>query len=244
MSRFGLLGKHIDYSFSRSYFSKKFERHGMSHTYENFDMESIVGFREFIQTNQDLRGLNVTIPYKEKIIPFLDHLNPTAKMIGAVNTIKFLPNGELKGFNTDAFGFRESLTPLLLPYHKRALILGTGGASKAIRYVLDELRIPYTSVSRGSKHNKYLTYSDLNKNIISDHQIIINCTPLGTYPNVDRCPEIPYEHLKAGHLLYDLVYNPEITGFMREGIKNGTTVINGLSMLKFQAEKSWSIWMS
>ena len=244
MSRFGLLGKNIDYSFSRSYFSKKFKREGLLHTYENFDMESIDGFGDFIESNRDLKGLNVTIPYKEKIIPFLDNLSVTAKTIGAVNTIKVMPGGILNGYNTDAFGFRESLKPLLMPHQRKALILGTGGASKAIRFVFDEMGISHRSVSRRAKYPESLEYSDIDMAIIAEHQIIVNCTPLGTYPDIDSCPDIPFTFLTDRHLLYDLVYNPEITSFMRQGIKHGATVINGLSMLKLQAEKSWNIWMS
>ena len=244
MSRFGLLGKNIDYSFSRSYFSKKFKREGLLHTYENFDMESIEGFGDFIESNRDLKGLNVTIPYKEKIIPFLDNLSVTAKTIGAVNTIKVMPGGILNGYNTDAFGFKESLKPLLTPHQRKALILGTGGASKAIRFVFDEMGISHRSVSRRAKHPESLEYFDIDKTIIGEHQIIVNCTPLGTYPDIDSCPDLPFSFLTDRHLLYDLVYNPEITSFMRQGIKYGATVINGLSMLKLQAEKSWNIWMS
>ena len=244
VSRFGLIGRDIAYSFSRSYFSKKFEREGLTHSYENFDMESLEGFRKFIEANTGLRGLNVTIPYKEEVIKYLDSISKTAKKIGAVNTIKFLPNGEIKGYNSDAFGFRESLAPLLSQHQKNALILGTGGASKAISFVLEEMEISYTFVSRQPKEDKCLLYSELNDTVINGHQIIINCTPLGTYPAIDRLPDLPYDLLGPEHLLYDLVYNPEITSFMRQGMKQGATVVNGFSMLKLQAEKSWSIWMS
>ena len=243
MSRFGLIGKHIDYSFSRSYFSEKFSREGLSHSYENFDMESLDGFQDFIKENRDLKGLNVTIPYKEAIIPYLGQISRVANEIGAVNTIRFLPSGELKGYNTDAFGFRDSLVPWLKPHHKKALILGTGGASKAIEYVLKILEIDYLFVSRSNENKTSLLYEDLNSEIIKEHQIIINSTPLGTFPEVDKAPDIPFHLLSEAHLLYDLVYNPDITRFMSEGKQRGATVVNGLSMLKLQAERSWSIWM-
>ena len=241
--KFGLIGKHIDYSFSRSYFSSKFEKARLPYTYVNFDLESIEKFPNIIRDNPSLKGLNVTIPYKESIIPYLDSMHKTAKKIGAVNTIKFTKKGRLKGYNTDSYGFRKSLKPFLESHHNKALILGTGGASKAITYVLTKLGISFQMVSRNPVDADILSYTELGTDIIQSHNIIINCTPLGTYPDIDICPDIPYEALTDKHLLYDLVYNPEITTFMKKGLEQGAKAINGLKMLEYQAEKAWRIWM-
>lgn len=240
MRRFGLLGKNISYSFSEGYFAKKFEELGLlDHSYENFDLQDIDEFSSVLAQDH-LTGLNVTIPYKQAVIPFLDELDPKAEKIGAVNTIQFSPSG-LKGFNTDAYGFQKSLEPYLRPHHKNALILGTGGASKAIRFVLNELGIANTNVSRHKKQNQY-TYEELNEQVIKDNQLIINCTPLGTYPDIEDKPKLPYKHIGAGHLLYDLIYNPEKTAFLSKGESQGATICNGLKMLEGQAEKAWEIW--
>ncbi len=240
---YGLIGKNIAYSFSRGYFKEKFLKLGLEQdVYVNFDIQSIADFPAVIEANPDLRGLNVTIPYKEAIIPYLKTLDPVARDIGAVNTIKFTSKG-LIGHNTDVYGFEQALIPLLAPHHIKALILGTGGASKAVAYVLKKLKINYQYVSR--KEGKgYLHYEDLDPTTLSEHPIIVNCTPLGTFPDVEAKPMIPYSALNTNHLLFDLIYNPEKTAFLREGEKKGATITNGLKMLELQADRSWEIWNS
>lgn len=239
--RFGLLGKNIAYSFSQGYFASKFFELGLlNYSYENFDLDDISGFTEIIQNTKNISGLNVTIPYKEAIIPYLNELEPSAKIIGAVNTIKFSPSG-LKGYNTDAYGFRKSIEPYLKDHHTKALILGTGGASKAVAYVLELLNIDYKFVSRTGKNNGF-TYESLNQQIIEKYSLIINCSPLGTYPNISEKPNIPYSFINKDHLLFDLIYNPEKTAFLAHGEANGATIVNGLRMLELQAEKAWEIW--
>ncbi len=237
---YGLLGKDIGYSFSRNYFSEKFEKESLDCQYNNFDLKQIEGFTKIIK-NSDIQGLNVTIPYKEEVISYLDHLDPVAKEIGAVNVIKFNKNQQLTGYNSDHYGFTESLKPLVNKTIKKALILGTGGASKAIAYALNQLNIQYTFVSRNPDFEE-LSYSTLDEDIIQEYKLIINCTPLGTHPNVDSYPDIPYEYLTKFHVLYDLIYNPSQTTFMKKGIEKGAKTTNGLKMLVLQAEKSWEIW--
>ncbi|BFP42694.1 shikimate dehydrogenase [Flavobacteriaceae bacterium GF1] len=240
--RFGLVGKGISYSFSKGYFTKKFQVLDLQdHSYENFDLDDLSQFKN-VSEQKHLKGLNVTIPYKEEIIPYLHQLDSEAKMIGAVNTIKFTKDG-LIGFNTDAFGFKESLYPLLKEHHKKALVLGTGGASKAITFVLEQLGIEYRYVSRTPSRDQ-LHYSQLHKSHFKEYQLIINCSPVGTHPNSDQKPQIPYAHLNETHILFDLIYNPPETAFLSEGKKRGATIKNGLSMLEFQAEKAWGIWDS
>lgn len=243
MHKLGLLGKNISYSFSRGYFKSKFEREGINDiTYENFDIEDISIFPSIIQNTEGLKGLNVTIPYKQAVMPFLDKIDEKAKAIGAVNTIKVKKNGKLVGYNTDCYGFKKSLKPYLKAHHKTALILGTGGASKAVAYVLKELGIAYEYVSRTASPNVRFTYDDLNESIIDEFEIIINCSPLGTFPNIENCPNIPYGGISEKHILYDLIYNPLETKFLKIGKQHNATTINGLKMLELQAEKSWSIW--
>ena len=243
MNKLGLLGKNISYSFSKTYFKNKFENENITNTtYENFDIENINLFPSIIKHTKNLKGLNVTIPYKEEVIPFLDKVNKKAKVIGAVNTIKITKKGKLIGYNTDCYGFKKSLKPHLKAHHKKALILGTGGASKAIAYSLKKLGISYKYVSRNLSKNVAFTYDTLSDNDIKKHQIIINCTPLGTFPNVNDCPNIPYRAINKNHILFDLIYNPEETKFLNLGKQNQATTINGLNMLKLQAEKAWSIW--
>lgn len=240
--KFGLVGKDISYSFSRGFFSEKFTSLQLSnYSYENFDLSDISEFAALINTNT-FSGLNVTIPYKELVIPFLNDLDETAEEIGAVNTIQFTANG-LKGFNTDAYGFENSLTNHLKDYHKNALIIGTGGASKAIAYVFKKLNIPFQFISRIPKKGQ-LSYKDLSKSIIQKHQIIVNSSPVGTHPNILDKPDIPYQYLTKRHFLFDLIYNPEKTAFLKEGEKKGAVISNGLSMLELQAEKAWKIWNS
>lgn len=243
MDKYGLIGKNISYSFSREYFRNKFIDEGiLNASYENFDIQNIEEFPEILKNNPTLKGLNVTIPYKESIISFLDEMDPKAAKIGAVNTIKVLENGKLKGYNTDYYGFSKSLESHLKPHHKKALILGTGGASKAIDFALKELEIETAFVSRNPSEEATFTYSSLTENDIKKHQIIINCTPLGTHPKIDECPDIPYQAVTNSHILFDLIYNPEETKFLSFGKVKNATCINGLNMLIFQANKAWAIW--
>ena len=245
MRKFGLIGKNISYSFSKKYFSTKFQDENiLNATYENFDIQNIEEFEGIVESTSKLKGLNVTIPYKKSIIPYLDKLSKKAKKIGAVNTIKVTKNGSLKGFNTDYYGFKKSIKPYLKPIHKRALILGTGGASKAIAFALKKLNIDYQFVSRNPSSNVSFTYNSITENIVNSHLIIINCTPLGTFPNVNQAPNIPYDAITSNHILFDLIYNPEETLFLKNGIKKKATTINGYSMLAYQADKAWKIWNS
>ncbi|OIQ22808.1 shikimate dehydrogenase [Lacinutrix sp. MedPE-SW] len=243
MRKFGLIGKDIEYSFSRNYFKIKFKTEDISDaSYENFDLVSIDLFKKELKKNKAIEGFNVTIPYKESIIPYLDKLNKKAKAIGAVNTIKITKKGKYVGYNTDFYGFKNTLKPHLKTYHKKALILGTGGASKAVAYALKKLDIEFLFVSRTPKNKNEITYSDLNKTIIENHKIIINCTPLGTHPNIESYPDIPYQYLTNKHLLFDLIYNPSETKFLNLGKQKEAKIINGYDMLALQAEKSWQIW--
>ncbi|MEZ4803705.1 MAG: shikimate dehydrogenase [Gelidibacter sp.] len=242
MPNFGLIGKHISYSFSKTHFTAKFENDELDYSYENFDIEDISQFPSIIKNYPELLGLNVTIPYKESIIPYLDELNDIAREIGAVNTIKIESSGKLKGYNTDYYGFEKSIEPLLKPHHTRALILGTGGASKGVAFGLKNLGISFDFVSRQSNGMAQFTYGDLTEDLIKSYPIIINCTPIGTLPNVNECPDIPYDAVGKGHLLYDLIYNPIQTKFLICGEIKGATISNGFRMLELQAEKAWDIW--
>jgi shikimate dehydrogenase len=240
--QYGLVGRNISYSFSKKYFSEKFQNNNLTdHSYENFDLQEITEFPLIIKNNPDLAGLNVTIPYKETVIPFLDTLSKKAKKIGAVNTIRFTKNGKLKGYNTDWYGFSKALLPLLKPHHKKALLLGTGGASKAVAFALKELGIKATFVSRATMIGQ-LSYNELYEKTFQEHHIIINCTPLGTSPNVEICPDIPYVFFTSRHIAFDLIYNPEETVFLQKAKAQGAVIKNGLEMLVFQAEKAWKIW--
>lgn len=242
IKRFGLLGRNISYSFSKGYFTDKFNNENfVGCTYENFDIPEITAFPEVFKNTSDLKGLNVTIPYKETVIPFLDKLSKKAELIGAVNTIKITKKGKLKGYNTDYYGFKKSLEPLLQPHHKKALILGTGGASKGVAFALDELDITYTFVSREAKKNG-IDYDRINATTFDNYQIIINATPVGTSPNVDAFPLLPYEFFTEKHIAYDLIYNPAETQFLKKAKHQGSQIKNGLDMLIFQAEKAWKIW--
>ncbi|MBL4709553.1 MAG: shikimate dehydrogenase [Flavobacteriales bacterium] len=243
MKVYGLLGKTLYYSFSEQYFSEKFLREKIVDTsYQNFELVDIDNFPLLIKEINTLRGLNVTIPYKEKIISFLDELDPIAQHVSAVNTIKIEANGQLKGYNTDVIGFRDSIKPFLDPNHSRALIFGTGGASKAIAFVLEELLIPYYFVSRNGAGEKIITYSDLDKSSIASFRFLINSTPVGTFPDVNTILPIDLDGIGDKHLVYDLVYNPEQSLLLKEAKKRGAITVNGLSMLKIQAEASWKIW--
>lgn len=242
MPDFGLIGKNISYSFSKTHFTAKFENEGLHYSYENFDIDAISQFSCILKENPNLLGLNVTIPYKQAIIPYLDELSDIAREIGAVNTVKRETSGIIKGYNTDYYGFEKSIQPHLKPHHNKALILGTGGASKAIAYALKNLNIPFDFVSREKKPQAKFVYEDLTVDIINSYPIIINCTPIGTHPNVNECPNIPYDGVTKNHLLYDLIYNPIQTKFLVCGEIKNATIINGFRMLELQAEKSWDIW--
>lgn len=239
---YGLIGRDIDYSFSRGYFAEKFQAEDLPHSYVNFDLQSISEFNSIFQDLENIKGLNVTIPYKEAVIPYLDKLNKRAKRIGAVNTIKVSKKGKLIGYNTDFYGFKKSLEPHLEKHHKKALIFGTGGASKAIAYALKKLKIDFYFVSRAKKENSTYTYSELTEATIASHQLLINCSPVGTYPDINACPNIPYDGVGESHILYDLIYNPEETKFLQLGKSQNAITVNGLRMLELQAEKSWQIW--
>lgn len=243
MPEFGLIGKNIGYSFSKKFFSEKFERENLPDTYENFDLATIEKFPELISENPELKGLNVTIPYKEKVIPFLDSLDPHAAEIGAVNTIKISEDGTLRGFNTDHVGFRKALEAYLPLRQKKALILGTGGAAKAVAYALNTLGFNCGFVSRKKMGHAH-SFASLNKTLIQDNPLIVNCTPLGTFPRIGECPPIPYQFLTENHLLFDLIYNPPATEFLKRGKRHGARTSNGLKMLELQAMHAWTIWNS
>ncbi|MEZ5026789.1 MAG: shikimate dehydrogenase [Chitinophagales bacterium] len=244
IKQFGLIGFPLSHSFSKGYFAEKFKKEKIQNCdYDIFPLEKIADFEILCQQQTNLVGLNVTIPYKEQVIPFLDELNEDAKAIGAVNTIKFF-QGKKIGYNTDCYGFEMSLKPLLKSHHQSALILGTGGASKAVEYVLKKLGITYQYVSR-NKQAHTITYDELSKDFdLLQTQIIINTTPLGMYPNIDAAPPLPYSKINEHFILYDLVYNPEKTLFLKYGKTQGAQTKNGLEMLYLQAEKSWEIWNS
>jgi shikimate dehydrogenase len=246
MPKFGLIGKSLSHSFSQKYFSKKFTELGLSdHSYENFEIPNINDILDVIKSNPDLKGLNVTIPYKTEVIPLLDELSEAAEKIGAVNTIEIQRKGEenrLIGHNTDVIGFKESIRPVLKGFQHKALILGTGGASKAVDYVFSNLGLDVLFVSRNPSKSNEVTYSDLNEIALQQFLVVANTSPLGTYPNINECPDIPYQFLGERHLLLDLVYNPEESLFMKKGKEQGASVRNGYAMLVGQAEAAWGIW--
>jgi shikimate dehydrogenase len=244
MSRkqFGLVGKNISYSFSKNYFTERFQKDNtLDCTYENFDIQDIADFPIIIGNNPNLVGLNVTIPYKQVVVPFLDELSETAAKIGAVNVIKITKERKLIGHNSDCYGFKKALEPLLQPHHKKALILGTGGASKAVAFALEELGISYTFVSRKASE-KQISYDQIDASTFENYYIIINSTPLGTSPNTEAFPEIPYDYFTPKHIAFDLIYNPAETQFLKKAKANGAVIKNGLEMLVNQAEKAWEIW--
>jgi shikimate dehydrogenase len=246
MDKYGLIGFPLKHSFSMSYFNEKFEAERIDAQYINFEIPNIEYFQEVIEENPELKGLNVTIPYKEKVIKYLNELDKDAATIGAVNVIKITHSKKgkvfLRGYNSDVIGFTQSIQPLLEPTHKRALILGTGGASKAVFHGLKKLGITSTFVSR-AKHNKEtITYAELTPELMAKHTVIVNTTPLGMYPNLDACPDIPYDCLTTDHLLYDLLYNPDQTLFLEKGKAKGCVTKNGLEMLLLQAFAAWEIW--
>ncbi len=244
MKTFALVGRNISYSFSRRYFAEKFAHEQITDSeYVNFDIPTIEELPALIRTTPTLIGMNVTIPYKEAILPLLDEQSEELMTIKACNTIKVLPTGKLKGYNTDYIGFHDSLVLYLKPHHNKALILGTGGASKAVIFTLEQLGIPYILVSRKASAQA-ISYASLGEEIIRSHLLIINTTPLGTSPDTQAFPPIPYEFVTDKHLLYDLIYNPEKTVFLAKGEAQGATILNGYPMLALQAEASWEIWNS
>lgn len=241
---YGLIGYPLIHSFSQNYFNQKFEAENIDARYLNFEIADIGELMEVLSENPNLNGLNVTIPYKEQVIPYLNEIDEDAAKIGAVNVIKFIPgkNGiTLKGYNSDIIGFCDSLRPLLKPIHKNALVLGTGGAAKAITQGLLNLGITPTYVSR-TKREGMLTYDDLTPEIMDSNHVIVNTTPLGMYPHTEECPDIPYQLLTPNHLCYDLLYNPDVTLFMKRSQEYGAEVKNGLEMLLLQAFAAWNIW--
>jgi shikimate dehydrogenase len=246
MKRFGLFGHPLEHSYSKKFFTEKFQREGRTDcVYENFDSDNIYDLKKIVRDNPDLVGLNVTIPYKQDVIPMLDNLDDISQRIGAVNTIRIqrFENGkfELHGFNTDAWGFELAIRPILRPLHRRALILGTGGSAKAVSYVFRKLAIEHFFVTREESRFHYC-YADLNQNTMKAFQVVVNTTPLGMYPNVNDAPNIPYEFLTHKHLCFDLIYNPPQTRFLEKSKASGAFIHNGFRMLRLQAEKAWEIW--
>ncbi len=241
---YGLLGYPLVHSFSQNYFNQKFESENIDAEYINFEIPDVGMLMEVVAENENLNGLNVTIPYKEQVIPFLDEIDPAASEVGAVNVIKFIRGKDglrLKGYNSDIIGFTDSIKSLLKPHHQSALVLGTGGAAKAVSYSLRKLGLEVQLVSRRKSANT-LVYEELTKNDLKTHKVIVNTTPLGMYPKVDTCPDIPYRYLTSQHLCYDLIYNPDETLFLKNSRLAGAQVKNGLEMLLLQAFASYSIW--
>ena len=245
MDKYGLIGYPLGHSFSISYFNDKFSDEGIDARYENFEIQSIDELQEVLDTNPNLRGLNVTIPYKEKVIEFLDNITPEAQAIGAVNVIRISHEGKktkLKGYNSDVIGFTKSIEPMLdSNWHKKALILGTGGASKAINFGLKSLGLETVFVSRYQRPGT-IQYESITPEVIREYNVIVNCTPLGMYPHTEECPMLPYEAMDYHTILYDLIYNPDETLFMKKGRERGAEVKNGLEMLLLQAFASWEFW--
>ena len=244
MDKYGLIGFPLGHSFSKNYFNEKFANEHINAEYINFEISDISQLKNILNLHPDLKGLNVTIPYKQQIIPLLDEITPEAKAIGAVNVVRVRRDGRnfhLKGFNSDVVGFTQSIQSLLEPSHKHALVLGTGGAARAVAYGLQSLGVKPQYVSRAKKHG-CITYEQVTPEIIHTHRVIVNCTPLGMYPHTDACPPLLYDAMDNHTLLYDLIYNPDQTLFMRKGQEHGATVKNGLEMLLLQAFASWQMW--
>lgn len=245
MDKYGLIGYPLGHSFSISYFNQRFQDEGINAVYENFEIPTIEALDEVLNLNPELKGLNVTIPYKEKVIPYLDSISPEARAIGAVNVIKVSHEGKsvkLKGYNSDVIGFTKSIEPMIeKKWHKKALILGTGGASKAINYGLRNLGLETVFVSRYERPDT-IQYHNITPDIIREYNVIVNCTPLGMYPKTEECPQLPYEAMDSHTILYDLIYNPDETLFMKRGAEYGAQTKNGLEMLLLQAFASWEFW--
>jgi len=246
MDVYGLIGYPLEHSFSKGFFNEKFASENISAVYVNYEIPSIKDFKKIVSSTPDLKGLNVTIPYKEQVIPYLDELSENARQIGAVNVVKLVRTKKktrLIGYNSDIIGFKESIQPLLLPHHHKALILGTGGSAKAIYYGLKQLGIESAFVSRTGTPPVF-SYEALDSAVLKEYTVIVNCTPVGMFPKTDKCPDIPYHALTHDHLLYDLLYNPDETLFMKQGRAHGAIVKNGLEMLLLQAFASWRFWTS
>lgn len=244
MDKYGLIGFPLGHSFSKSFFNEKFQNEGIDAEYINFEIKGIDELPEVLATNPELRGLNVTIPYKEKVLSFLDYISVEARAIGAVNVIRVDHKGDdvvLKGYNSDVIGFTKSIEPLLETFHRKALILGTGGASKAINYGLKSLGLETVLVSRFERPGT-IQYKDITPDVVKEYNVIVNCTPSGMFPHYDECPNLPYEALDNHNLLYDLIYNPDETLFMKKGRERGAQTKNGLEMLLLQAFASWDFW--
>ncbi len=240
--KYGLVGRNISYSFSRSYFKAKFEKEGITNSeYVNFDIETLEDFPNLLANDDNIKGFNVTIPYKESVREYVDFIAKDAEEIGAINTIKVLTDKKLKGYNTDVYGFELALKLKLKKTHQKALVFGTGGASKAVIYVLKKLKISYLLVSRNPTENQ-ISYTAIDEELLKEYTLLINTTPLGTYPKTNELPKIPYKHLTPTHYLFDLVYNPPLTAFLKQGKAQGAIIQNGLKMLEYQAEKAWGIW--
>ena len=241
---FGLIGYPLGHSFSARFFAEKFQKEHIDAAYQNFEIEKADSLVDIVEQHPNLRGFNVTIPHKQAVIPYLSDMSEEAKAIGAVNVVRVFRNAEgyqLKGYNSDVIGFSRSLQPLLQPHHRKALVLGTGGASKAVMYGLRRLGITPTYVSR-TRREGVLAYEDLTETLLNEYTVIVNCSPVGMFPHVDECPNIPYEYLTDRHLLFDLVYNPLETLFLKKGAAQGATTKNGLEMLHLQALASWEFW--
>ena len=244
MDKYGLIGFPLGHSFSISYFNEKFANEGIKARYINYEIPQIEDLKEILASNPELRGLNVTIPYKQQVIPYLDELSPEARAIGAVNVIRVTHKNKnviLKGFNSDVIGFTRSIETMLEPCHKKALILGTGGASLAINYGLKSLGLETVLVSRYERPGT-IRYSDVTPDVVKEYNVIVNCTPCGMYPHSDECPQLPYEALGSHNILYDLIYNPDETEFLKKGKERGAMTKNGLEMLLLQAFASWDFW--
>lgn len=244
MEKYGLIGYPLGHSFSINYFNQKFTDEGINAKYYNFEIPTIDALAEVLDSNPELKGLNVTIPYKQKVMEYLDQISPEARAIGAVNVIKVMHQGKetiLKGYNSDVIGFTQSIEPMLEDYHKKALILGTGGASKAIDYGLRSLGLETVFVSRYERPET-ICYEDVTPEVVKEYNVIVNCTPLGMFPKTEECPRLPYEAMDEHNILYDLIYNPDETLFMKRGAQRGANVKNGLEMLLLQAFASWEFW--
>lgn len=244
MDKYGLIGYPLGHSFSISYFNEKFQNEGIDAIYENYEIPTIEILSEILDSNPELKGLNVTIPYKQQVLKYLDSVSPEAKAIGAVNVIRVVHDGaktRLKGFNSDVIGFTKSIEAVIEPCHKKALILGTGGASKAVNFGLQSLGLETLFVSRTPREGA-ISYEDITPEMIKEYNVIVNCTPVGMYPHADECPNLPYFAMDTHTLLYDLIYNPDETLFLRRGKEHGATIVNGLEMLLLQAFASWEFW--
>lgn len=244
MRQYGLLGKSLSHSFSKPYFEEKFKINDLKdHSYDNFEIDNIEKIVQLVKDNPDLLGFNVTIPFKESIIPYLNSLDKDAESIGSINTVVVnKKDSSLKGFNTDFIGFKHSIKPFLELQHTHALVFGNGGSSKAITYSLNQLGIKYFVVSRSPKQSNEISYNDLDKHSISRYKLLINTTPLGMFPDEDMCIDVPFKGISDQHLVYDLIYNPSETLFLKKAKQEGANCMNGLDMLQLQAEASWKIW--